>query len=96
MKALFSMWDEGNLWTAGRVVAALGTRGRSASWEVIDDPSNDYGGDSRVLEGWARNGTRVTGSRMVTAASGSQLIEGEIRGFISCRRLDSVDRATRR
>jgi hypothetical protein len=77
------MWDKGNLWTVGRLVGILGSRARSASWEIAESAGNDYAGNpSGLLEGWAKNRTRISGSRLIAAASECQLIDGEIRGFL--------------
>ena len=53
------------------------------SWKSLTIANGEYptSNPSGLLQSWAKNRTRISGSRLVAAASHCQLIDGEIRGF---------------
>ncbi len=78
------MWDGDHLWTIGRLVAVLGSAGKLAKWQVVDEADSEFAGgpDAQLLGGWAKNGRRITGDRVISAADGNQVIDGEVRGYL--------------
>lgn len=81
---LFRMWSDDQLWTLGRLVAALGDSGKSAVWEVVDRPDNEFAGaNPEILYGWAKNNRKVSVDRVISATSGTQVIDGEVRGYLT-------------